>query len=91
MPKRISSEEEIEVGDFYEDCRFHPRLCIQVSIPDGFPDDIKGISLIDGSVCACSIKQCGLRILTTTEAIRWKLEGPTYLPNLERMKNGWKQ
>ncbi len=45
MPKDIKSEKEIHVGDFFEECFWHPCLCKSV---DG--DDVDGISLVDGSI-----------------------------------------
>ncbi len=50
-------------GDLYEDCGFHPVLCIY---RDG--DEVGGISLIDGSQPrACSIARCGVRKLTIAD------------------------
>jgi hypothetical protein len=76
MPKHIKSEQEIKVGDFYEDCAFHPCLCISVGA-DGDEDGVEGISLVNGSgPRGCSARHCGLRLLTLEEAIRWKFHGP---------------
>lgn len=76
MPKPIQSEKEIRVGDFYEDCAFHPCLCTSVGA-DGDADCVEGISLVDGSSPrCCSARHCGLRILTVEEAIQWKFHGP---------------
>jgi hypothetical protein len=62
----------IGIGDFYEDCAYHPCLC---TYSNG--DDIEGISLVDGSIPrSCSLKHCGIKKLTTEEAIRWRLKGP---------------
>jgi hypothetical protein len=86
MPKRITSGKQIRVGDYFEDCAFHPCLCILV---DG--DQIEGISLVNGSgPRCCSAKHCGLRLLTFEEAIRWKFHGPAD----EKLKLGeiwWKE
>jgi hypothetical protein len=39
MPKPIKSEKDIKVGDFFEDCAYHPCLCIALS-PEGDPDGV---------------------------------------------------
>lgn len=76
MPKQIKTEKDIRVGDFFEDCAFHPCLCIGAGGKDD-PDNIEGISLVDGSSPrSCSARHCGLRLLTIEEAIRWKFHGP---------------
>jgi len=76
MPKHIKSEKDIRVGDFFEDCAFHPCVCIRVG-PEGDPDGVDGISLVDGSAPRnCSARHCGLRLLTLEEAIHWKFHGP---------------
>ncbi len=76
MPKLIKTEKEIRVGDFFEDCSFHPCLCTSVGA-DGDVDCVESISLVDGSSPrCCSARHCGLRLLTVEEAIRWKFHGP---------------
>jgi hypothetical protein len=75
MPRQIASEAEIHIGDFYEDCAFHPCLCISVGA-DGDEDGLEGISLVNGGVRSCSARHCGVRLLTVEEAIHWKLHGP---------------
>jgi hypothetical protein len=63
-------------GDIYEDCSFHPCLCIAV---DG--DTIQGVSLIDGSSPrTCSLSHCGIRKLSLEEALFWKSHGPQDMP-----------
>ena len=63
-------------GDYYEDCSFHPCLCIAV---DGL-GGISGISLIDGSSPrSCDIAHCGVRKLTLDEVMLWKRKGPQNL------------
>ena len=77
MPRLIKSIHEIKVGDFYEDCAFHPCLCT-VAGTDEDKDGVEGISLVDGSSPrCCSATHCGLRILTFEEAVQWKLHGPS--------------
>ena len=61
-------------GAFYEDCRYHPMVCI------GFnkrTDMLMGISLIDGKLGQCSYRYCGVRILTPAEAMRNRIYGLT--------------
>ena len=63
-------------GDIYEDCSFHPVLCV-----GAVGDEVWGISLIDGShPRSCSIGHCGVRKLTLQQAWEWKMEGPPDLP-----------
>lgn len=76
MPTPIENEGDIQPGEYYEDCAYHPCLCIAVS--KGMVD---GISLVDGSFPRnCGIPQCDLRRLTVTEAITWRLHGPQETP-----------
>ena len=54
-------------GDLYEDCAFHPVLCVGVNED---ADVIWGISLIDGSQPReCSLRHCGPLPLTVEEAV----------------------
>lgn len=70
-----NQELRLEVGDIFEDCAFHPVLCLGVDYED---DDIWGISLIDGShPRSCSLVHCGVRKLTLGEAWRIKTGGPS--------------
>lgn len=58
----------IEAGDFYEDCRYHPVLCVAADYsPEG--DDLQGISLVDGGIGSCSPRHCGPVKLTSEQAI----------------------
>lgn len=60
------------IGDFYEDCMFHPCLVTYVK-----GDDLRGISLIDGSEPrGCSIQYCCPRKLTMKQVLRIKENGP---------------
>lgn len=71
----------ISPGDYYEDCSYHPCLCISVD-EDG--DGISGISLVDGSYPrSCSIEHCGIRKLSLEEVILWKQKGP------QRLSESW--
>ena len=76
MPIPIKSEEELEVGDFFEDCAYHP--CLVVTKGNG---TVQGISLVDGSFPRdCGGSQCGVRKLTPREAIEWRFYGPPDVP-----------
>lgn len=66
---------ELKPGVFYEDCRFHPMVCVGVNFKR---DYLLGISLVDGYLSGCSISSCGVRILSPTEALRNRIYG---LPN----------
>jgi len=90
MPRQIKSETEIRVGDFYEDCAFHPCLCISVRAQDDVPAAVEGISLVDGGVRNCNARHCGLRLLTVGEAIHWKLHGPAD-EKLDPKEQWWKE
>ncbi len=73
MPEVVRQPGDIQPGDLFEDCRYHPCLCYDIS-DDG--DGIFGISLVDGSTWQCRIAGCRVRKLTPAEAWRWKSEGP---------------
>jgi hypothetical protein len=79
----------LKPGVIYQDCAYHPVLCTKVA-----GDSVEGISLIDGtSPRACSIRNCGIRIISLRTAIQIKKNGPTtekkaHLAALE--KQGWK-
>lgn len=63
----------ISPGEIYEDCAFHPCLCVGTG--DG---EVWGISLIDGSQPrSCDLRMCGVRILTPGEAWDIKCHGPS--------------
>lgn len=75
MPTDITKPGELLPGDLFEDCRYHPCLCIEANDPQDL-DGAYGISLIDGTPCGCSIEHCGLRKLSIEEAVHWKYHGP---------------
>jgi hypothetical protein len=64
--------DRINRGAVYEDCRYHPMLCIQPSPPGD--DELVGISLIDGAIGACSEDHCGVVRMTVDEAIERKVQ-----------------
>lgn len=73
----------IGVGDIFEDCAFHPVLCLGA---DYQKDELWGISLIDGSYPrTCSFLHCGVRKLGLEEAWSLKLKGPPEAGDAERI------
>jgi hypothetical protein len=69
---RFSMSTSFKPGDIYEDCGFHPCLCVTAT-----ESEVSGISLIDGSQPrSCDIGACGIRHLTIQEAWDIKLNGP---------------
>lgn len=61
----------VRVGDFYEDCRYHPMLCVW---RDG--DDLTGVSLVTGKIGCCSASHCGIQKLDKYDAIYLRVCGP---------------
>jgi hypothetical protein len=80
----MAGVQRIQRGEFYEDCRYHPMLCIKAA-QDGY-DELIGVSLIDGMTAACSEDHCGVVPMTVEEAIDRKVHwnafaGKHGLPN----------
>jgi hypothetical protein len=76
MPIRVKSADELQPGHFYEDCAYHPCLCISSGM-----EMVDGISPVDGSFPRnCGVPQCSVRKLTAEEAIKWRLFGPPDAP-----------
>ena len=66
------SDVDIQPGDLYEDCGYHPCLCVDVIY-----GEVRGISLVDGSYPrSCDLRLCGVRKLSVEEASRIKQQGP---------------
>ena len=73
MPTDVLALGDLKPGDLYEDCSYHPCLCVAVADSD----EVRGISLVDGSYPrSCSISRCGVRRLSVEEARQWKQFGP---------------
>jgi len=71
----IDESEDINPGDIYEDCAFHPVLCTH---NDG--EVVMGISLIDAtSPRTCDLKHCGVVKLSVTDVIAARANWPSYL------------
>ena len=85
MPTPIHKSSDLAPGDFYEDCAYHPCLCVRID-----DDEVNGISLVNGqSPRACGIGFCGIRKLTFSEAMRWKYYGPADVDVPDELK-WWK-
>jgi len=69
---RKELRKKLKMGVLYEDCRFHPMVCIGVNWRTG---SLLGISLIDGSVSNCDVDHCGVTLLTPFQAMRNRLYG----------------
>jgi hypothetical protein len=86
MPQPVSRPGDLKPSDLFDDCRYQPCLCTEVGGADD-PLGVWGISLVDGTPCACCVRKSGLRKLTVEEAVRWKYHGP---PDLEsELANRW--
>ncbi|MGP3964837.1 hypothetical protein ACTWPT_53680, partial [Nonomuraea sp. 3N208] len=56
----------IQLGMIYEDCAFHPVLCLEVDEDRS----VAGISLIDGSYPrSCSLDHCGVVVLDLADVM----------------------
>jgi hypothetical protein len=63
----VSHSDRIVRGDFYEDCRYHPMLCVAADYEE---DELLGISLfLGGEPGSCSPTHCGVVPMTYDEAI----------------------
>ena len=68
-----TKQDKIKVGEFYEDCAYHPVLCTKIN-----GDNVEGISLVDGSFPrCCSIRNCGPKSISFKTAVRLKKYGPS--------------
>lgn len=77
----------IKPGDIYEDCFYHPVLCVGADYKN---DTIWGISLIDGSQPrSCSVLFCGVRKLSVDEAWEIKRFGLHDLAVRQQFVNKW--
>jgi len=84
---QAKTELNLKPGDIYEDCMYHPVLCIGVDVAN---DDIWGISLVDGSQPRnCSLLHCGVRKIDLKEAWSIKTNGPENQEARERIKDKW--
>ena len=71
----------IDKGMIYEDCAFHPVLCVEVHSDDS----VSGISLIDGSYPRnCSLTSCGIVSLSVEEAVEIRKDFPSHVARRQR-------
>ena len=73
MPTPVNIAVELSPGDYYEDCAYHPCLCIHIHKKERMVD---GVSLVNGVWRQCGVPHCGVRKLTLEEAITWRFFGP---------------
>lgn len=59
----LKAEKDITPGTIYEDCRYHPLVCIE-----NREGDLTGVSMVDGSISCCSYSHCGVIVLTLEQA-----------------------
>ena len=83
---------KLKPGDIYEDCAYHPVLCLGV---DYTKDEIWGVSLVDGThPRSCGLVHCGVRRLTPKQAWQIKMRGPLLDPGitpLSKDKQWWSE
>lgn len=82
--KASKSDNNIQVGDFYEDCAYHPVICTEVRNET----TICGASLVDGSMPrSCDIHHCGVIKLSTKQAFSlltlWQTKGKKYVEDFK--------
>jgi hypothetical protein len=65
----------IQKGMIYEDCAFHPVLCVGVHSDES----VSGISLIDGSLTSC-----GVIPLSVEEAVEIRKDFSSYVAERKR-------
>jgi hypothetical protein len=71
----------IQKGMIYEDCAFHPVLCVGVHSDES----VSGISLIDGSYPRnCSLTSCGVIPLSVEEAVEIRKDFSSYVAERKR-------
>lgn len=71
----------IEKGTIYEDCSFHPVLCVEVHTDES----VSGISLIDGSYPrTCSLTSCGIVALSIDDVVEIRRNFSSYVARRKR-------
>ena len=71
--------DEIQPGDYYEDCRYEPVLCIET---DYAGDSLRGISLLTGQIGDCSPIHCGIEKLSFAQAVARRRDWPAFAASL---------
>jgi hypothetical protein len=64
-------DDVVRMGDFYEDCRYHPMFCVWRD-----DDMLTGVSLVNGQIGCCSATHCGVRKLDRHDALYLRMCGP---------------
>jgi hypothetical protein len=73
----MADSDRIRVGELYEDCSFHPVLCVYSDYDD---DELRGVSLIDGrGPSSCSPRHCGVVRVTIEDVLKAKEDPDAYL------------
>ncbi len=81
--RRLFKRLRLKPGDIYEDCNFHPVVCLGVNYK---ADEIWGASMIDGThPRTCSLSSCGVRKLSIKQAWQIKISGPLAAEDRERI------
>jgi hypothetical protein len=83
VPVRINQPGSLQVGQFFENCSFHPCVCSSV---DEAGVQVEGVSLVNGGIGCCNVQHCGLRLLRPDEAVQWRISGP---PDVELSQGKW--
>lgn len=83
--------DEFRPGDFYEDCRYHPMVCVEVLDDE---DELTGIDLLTGALGSCSVAHCGPVKLSPAEAVERRMKWAEYvrehgLESYEPAVEGW--
>jgi hypothetical protein len=76
------SDRKIKAGDFYVDCGYIPRFCVNSSL-----DDLEGISLLDRTRGFCSHKHCTPTWISRITANQWMKTGPISKEIKQRLKD----
>lgn len=77
---------EFKPGVIYEDCAYHPCLCIEADYEN---DYMRGISLIDGTIRGCSIFNCGPWVMTVEQALHTKENWATIQADVAKQMAEW--
>jgi len=89
MPTPINELDQIQIGDYVEDCNYHPGIVTEKYDVPNEPDygTVRIQSYVHGGMDGyCSVWHCGLRILTEDEVMHWLISGPS---DVECSSIGW--
>jgi hypothetical protein len=94
MPRAISELDEIQIGDYAEDCNFQPGIVTEKYDVENDPNYgmVRIQSYVhDGMDGYCSVWHCGLRILTEDEVMQWLISGPSDVDTESIGINWWRR